>query len=1231
MILILISFFYQTSVFASPRTPIPTSLVNDTKKAKTPTFTDINQSMVNYAKKSGLSQITVLAIAQDQLGFLWFGTQGGLNRFDGYEFKHFSAEPLKKDRLAGNFITSLCDDGSHNLWIGTTAGLSVYNYKQGVFSSFLSHYDNRIPSDYITSLRCEKEKIWVGTEGTGFYSLNFADNKITNFTQSSGLKVLGITTLSSDVYLATMQGVYVYNTINESLIQHSEHSTKSLTILENELYVGRHDGWLDSYDLLNNAFEKKLHLQVSPITNNAINALVTFNENVWMSTNNGLYLINSTGKILDKHLHHPLITESLADDMVLSILVDKNKNLWIGSDSSGINYLSQTVKELGHVNKYSYPDAPLVEDEIRGFALDAQNRLWFATTRGAYIFEHERFYSIEILYPDLAFLENVFITDIIFKGDNAWLATLGFGVVKLNLKSKHVTLFSPQQNNSPTLRLNAIVIYKDKILFSSRDHGVLYFDQQKNILAPYFMADKKAPQSVTGIIVNGDDLWFGSNGNGVFRLHQGTLENLTKTDGLLSNLSFSLELDSKQRVWAASDAGVNIISRNFEVEHTLNKGNGLIGNAVWAMVFDKQGSMWLGTSDGLSQVNINDFSVRNYNESDGIQDFEYNFGAAWLSPEGRVFIGGTNGFNQFHPKLLHEKPSMPPLYLTEIIILGKRLKNSSHVFSTQPEYINQITLSHEQNIVSFKYSSLAYSHQYLDYFYRIVGFSDRWLPLDNVSRRVELIKLPPGEYQLETYAQNRQGEKSQLHKLTITLNAPWWWSNVSKVIYLLLTLTCIFFIGYLRHLNYQRVVYANVKLNRLQQRLQYSLWASGDELWDWDVKNNEIHRHSVIKRINYGLEKSQVINDHVGGFVHPDDRKAYIYALNQCLTPQQENFEIAVRVKDLNNKWCWVLDKGKVIQRDSQGNALRIAGAFKDIEALKQHEESLKQLNEDLEIKVAERTIEINSKNEKLELTLSQLTQTQNSLIESEKMAALGGLVAGVAHEINTPLGISITAISHNQDSLITIDEKLRNKTLRQSELKKSIKTQHEGYLLIINNLERASHLISNFKQIAVDQSSETKREIGITEHIEEIAFSITPLLKTKVAFNKNISITVNGPKKLFLLTYPSALYQIFSNLIENSIIHGFEDRDTGSIHIDIIDQEGNVIIHYFDDGKGIKEEMLEHVFEPFVTSKRNEGGSGLGMHIVYNLVAQLFKGNISCQLSSSGGVEVVINLPKNI
>jgi len=283
-----------------------------------------------------------------------------------------------------------------------------------------------------------------------------------------------------------------------------------------------------------------------------------------------------------------------------------------------------------------------------------------------------------------------------------------------------------------------------------------------------------------------------------------------------------------------------------------------------------------------------------------------------------------------------------------------------------------------------------------------------------------------------------------------------------------------------------------------------------------------------------------------------------------------------------------------------------------DIALREQAEQQLATLNAELEQRVEHRTAQLQATNQELQNTLDELRTTQQQLVEAEKMAALGGLVAGVAHEINTPIGIGFTAASWLQDMARQAQRDgnpLADAALESSEL-------------ISQNLERAAQLISAFKQVSVDQSSEQQRRFEMNEYLEEILTSLQPRLKQSEPV-----IEVRCPEGLMLDSYPGAYYQIFTNLIINSLIHGFDNQRGGTIEIEASEHDGRLTIDYRDNGAGLPAGWEHKVFEPFMTTKRNEGCTGLGMHITYNLVSQLLRGRIRV-LPADSGVHFRIEAP---
>lgn len=264
----------------------------------------------------------------------------------------------------------------------------------------------------------------------------------------------------------------------------------------------------------------------------------------------------------------------------------------------------------------------------------------------------------------------------------------------------------------------------------------------------------------------------------------------------------------------------------------------------------------------------------------------------------------------------------------------------------------------------------------------------------------------------------------------------------------------------------------------------------------------------------------------------------------------------------------------------------------------------------------------INQQKQALESTLSDLKEAQFELIEKEKMASLGGLVAGMAHEVNTPIGICVTGASHLQAESSLFKEKIEAGTANDQDLYDFLDDVNESCLILLNNARRAADLVGSFKMIAVDQSSNKIRDIVVAKYLDEVMLSLRPMLK-KLPHE----ITINCNENINLRTIPGALSQVLTNLITNSISHAFEGRESGRIHIDVTESDG-VTINYNDDGIGMDPKALSKLFEPFYTTKRGFGGSGLGAHLIYNLVTQSLAGKLSVSSQPGEGLFFKITLP---
>jgi len=324
------------------------------------------------------------------------------------------------------------------------------------------------------------------------------------------------------------------------------------------------------------------------------------------------------------------------------------------------------------------------------------------------------------------------------------------------------------------------------------------------------------------------------------------------------------------------------------------------------------------------------------------------------------------------------------------------------------------------------------------------------------------------------------------------------------------------------------------------------------------------------------------------------------------------------------------ISKGELqhkVEVDSQNELGQLATAFnimsselgKKTEELQNNADSLQLSN--IELKKYQTKLE-----EMVDQRTSKLKEAQKQLIESEKMASLGELVAGVAHEINTPVGVGVTAASFLADEANKINKKYKNELMTREDFDEFLGCSLQTTEMILSNLRRATELVKSFKQVAVDQTAEDRRLFLVRSYIEEVLITLHPRLKKTPH-----TIEVTGDASLEIDSYPGSFSQIITNLIMNSVIHAFKEGEAGYIGIDIQQKNEQMVLTYSDDGQGISEENLAKIFDPFFTTKRGYGGTGLGMHIVYNLVTQKLMGVIKCESSPGQGIKFILTVPMSV
>jgi signal transduction histidine kinase len=248
----------------------------------------------------------------------------------------------------------------------------------------------------------------------------------------------------------------------------------------------------------------------------------------------------------------------------------------------------------------------------------------------------------------------------------------------------------------------------------------------------------------------------------------------------------------------------------------------------------------------------------------------------------------------------------------------------------------------------------------------------------------------------------------------------------------------------------------------------------------------------------------------------------------------------------------------------------------------------------------------------------------QAKLVESEKMASLGRLVAGFSHEINTPIGIALTASSSMMEASQQIDQMLKQEEVEEEDLISTLETVRDASKLVFSNLNRSADLVRSFKRTSIDQSVENLSLYNLNDTISDALTSVRVKIR-----DTSIKASFDGEENISLFGNPGDIFQIISNLVENSVIHGFDDgKLQGEILISIKKEKSEVHIHYSDTGKGMPAEIADKIFEPFYTTLRARGGTGLGMYICHNIVTSRLNGTIECTSVQGKGTEFIITVP---
>ncbi|MBF7073729.1 diguanylate cyclase [Glaciecola sp. MH2013] len=868
-----------------------------------------------YSLNEGLSQENVRAIHQDSEGYMWFGTQEGLNRFDGYQFKVYANSLEDRNTLSSSFITSIAETSDGTIWLGTSNGVSSHNKQKQSFKRYRKAVNE--PGKLLIDIRVvfvdSQNMVWAGT-ANGLYRYNQALDGFEEIVinGAGGEKDVFVDALAEDItgglwIAATHIGLFRYdrmansvNLIAQSFDGHSDPEPKSpglhklMIDSEQRLWIGTIGLGLFTLDLqqpLANdelpTFERQQQfdgLKIRALHEDQVG-------NTWVGTETGLYFIDKTSKkteLLQYALNDPT---SIADNYITSLHQDKGGVFWVGT-YRGLSKWNTATAKFDYYRVQADQNYSLTSPIINEIENAGNDQVWISTQAGLNLLDLDS-KRIQQFYHDPnepdSLAENNIQSLFSSSKTELWLGYRSSGLGRLDRTTGKFTQYKNIPGDPKSLAADGVtsVIQADegKLWVGTFDGGLNLFDKQTGTVRRY----QHNPNNLFSISGNKimsltkdrrGMLWIGTLGQGLnlFNPALGTstriLKNEEQADSLGSDVIYTVYEDKLGNIWVGTGgSGLNFLSSenrkigNYVFEK-YSRMQGLPSSSVFGILEDPSGSLWLSTNRGLTKFDPETKQMLNYDSSHGLQGNEFNFGAYHKMPDGTFFFGGNNGVTAFDPDDIAPNSHVPPVVLTKF----QRL-NEVTTMSEARNQNDKIEVSYKDYLIAFEFAGLDYSSPGNNrYAYKLEGFDEDWIEARDV-RKATYTNLPAGNYVFKVKASNNDGvwnEEGSNILLTV-LPAPWfsWWAYS---IYSLFFLGLSFWLyrSYLNKVKREEVYLAQLE-NEVQKRTM-ELSAANEQLLNTSVTDqltglhNRRYLANVIKgecESIYKEFKSYLSNNHV--------------------------------------------------------------------------------------------------------------------------------------------------------------------------------------------------------------------------------------------------------------------------------------------------------------------------------------------------------------------------------
>jgi diguanylate cyclase (GGDEF)-like protein/PAS domain S-box-containing protein len=936
----------------------------------------------------GLSNSNVFSITQDSQGFIWFATEDGLNRYDGNNIVVYRHNTNDKYSIADNIIRKIFIDSEETLWVGTENGLSRYNVKLDNFNNFI-HEDSN-------NLSLKDNVIWDIYQNKRSLSKEKQDKPLLWISTTEGLQTLSVTTPVKDI---TFQHVYIRNynevfkeiktifqdnagtywlgsydngihllskTLNYigSLNKQNKHNLAitatalfDMKIIDNQYWLATDNGLYivdDRYQLTTHLTTTKNEINENQVLlSNSIRSIAQYDEShIWLATHNGLNTIDLLNKKVESYQSNAKPT-SISDNWLMDIYRDSNNNMWLASYGGGVNQYS-TLKSfiyhgLAKDNGQGY--------RVESFAESSDGTIWLSTEKnGLFSLSKTNILSKSQLNLD----ENIWQV-ISANSELLFLRTESGRLYQYDINTKSLKEHKAWLDGSNHPIDNFIVKIKDSLWYLNNNNILTQYQTELNTFTVYPTLNKS---KFINFQVSGDKLFLLSKNNQAltFDTFSYAYEETSKklTDIINNSLINNIWMHNNNFLLGTESQGLTVL--NDKKTYTFNENNGLQNNYIASLLVDNNENIWVATNTSINSISLTTETVIKFDLDFDINTPEFQESAAFKSTNGDMFFGSPNGFYQFSPdELLKISQNITAPIFTNLYVANKKVPikidepkltdvPAPFTLKKQLNSLGLLELAYKQSPISFEFvSPNAKLNNQLRYKYRLVELETDWIDASlNTGRynnRATYTNLSSGDYIFEVQAFDvHSPQKAKLSRLNVRILPPWWLSASMIAVYAFIS---FLFLTYIFQ-QYKNKKHYNSQIKESEERLKLSLWGSGDEMWDWNIITDKIYRSNIWGVLEFPQDGTRnksaqtYKNGNKETNIHEHDIEKVKSALADHVSEKTEHFEATYRVKDKNNQWIWILDRGKIVERDDKNNPSRMTGTLKDISKIKKAEESLK-------------------------------------------------------------------------------------------------------------------------------------------------------------------------------------------------------------------------------------------------------------------------------------------------